>query len=105
MEGRKTTLIFDDYRSVPFQIYNGLDQGCPASGPFYQHFNGRQINSHLLHKDEMASAFVDDAYFAARAPTVNRTYEMLSSMMTHTDGALDWATSHNSKFELIKWDL
>ena len=58
-----------------------------------------------MHKDETASAFVDDAYFAARAPTVSGTYNMLSNMMTRADGALDWSASHNSKFELDKTGL
>jgi hypothetical protein len=105
MEGRKTILAFDDFRSEPFQIYNGLDQGFPSSGPFYQHYNGGLIDSWLLRKDKTASAFVDDAYFVARGPTVCRTYEMLTNMMTCRDGTLEWSTSHNSKFKLDKTGL
>ena len=34
MDGRTTTLSFDDYQSDSFQVCNGLDQGDPASGGF-----------------------------------------------------------------------
>jgi hypothetical protein len=55
--------------------------------------------------DEIASAFVDDTYLAARAPSIEESYERLTNMMTRPGGALDWSRTHNSRFELDKTGL
>jgi hypothetical protein len=104
VQGRRTTLCFDDFRSEPFEVFNGLDQGCPASGPYFLFYNKGLLNIPKT-RDEIASAFVDDTYLAARAQNIGETYNMLKQMMTRPQGALDWAQTHNSKFELDKSGL
>jgi hypothetical protein len=104
VDGRRTTLCFDDYRSDPFEVLNGLDQGCPASGPFYIFYNADLIDIPPS-KDEIASAFVDDCIMAARASTVGEANNKVVNMVTRPKGALDWSRSHNSKFELDKTGL
>lgn len=39
LDGQTTELIFDDFRSQPFIIDNGLDQGDPISGIMYMVYN------------------------------------------------------------------
>ena len=97
-------MCFDDYRSEPFEVLNGLDQGCPASGPFYIFYNADLIDIPPS-KDEFASAFVDDCIVAARALTVVEANNKVVNMVTRSKGVLEWSHSHNSKFELDKTGL
>jgi hypothetical protein len=104
VQGRRTTLCFDDFRSEPFEVMNGLDQGCPSSGSFFLFYNADLIDIPKS-QDEIASAFVDDTYLAARAPSIEEAYDKLANMMTRPQGTLDWSWTHNSKFELDKTGL
>ena len=104
VQGRRTTLCFDDYRSEMFEVLNGLDQGCPASGPLYIFYNADLIDIPIS-KDELASAFVDDCIVAARAPSVQESNERVVNMVTRPKGALEWSHNHVSKFELDKTGL
>jgi hypothetical protein len=88
----------------PFEVFNGLDQGCPASGPYFLFYNKGLLNI-LKSRDEIASAFIDDSYLAARVQNIEETYNMLKQMMTRPQGVLEWAQTHNSKFELDKSGL
>jgi hypothetical protein len=102
--GRRTTLCFDDFCSEPFEVFNSLDQGCPASGPYFLFYNKGLLNIPKSW-DEIASAFIDDSYLAARVRHIEETYNMLKQMMTRLQGTLEWALTHNSKFELDKSGL
>jgi hypothetical protein len=105
VQGQLTTLCFNDFRSDPFEVHNGLDQGCPASRPLFQFYNADLIEPQPSCKDKLASAFVDNTYLTAQAPTIDASYAMLNSMMTCPKGALEWSASHFSKFELDKTGL
>ena len=88
VQGQRTTLCFNDFRLEPFEVFNSLDQGCPASGPYFLFYNKGLLNI-LKTQDEITSAFVDDTYLAARAQNIGETYNMLKQMMMRPQGALD----------------
>jgi hypothetical protein len=88
----------------PFEVLNGLDQGCPSSGPFYIFHNADLIDI-LPSKDKIALAFVGDCIVATRAPTVVEANNKVVNMVTRPKGALDWSCNHNSKFKLDKTGL
>lgn len=104
VQGHRTTLCFDDYRSEPFEVLNGLDQGCPASGPLYTFYNANLLDIPTS-KDKLASAFVDDCIIAVRASTVEESNSCVVNMVTRPNGALDWSLTHASKFEIDKTGL
>lgn len=104
VQGRRTTLCFDDFRSESFEVSNGPDQGCPSSGPFFLFYNADLIDI-PTDRDEIASAFVDDTYLAARATTIEESYNRITHMITRPKGALEWSRTHYSKFELDKTGL
>jgi len=104
VQGRKTTLCFDDYRSEPFEVLSGLDQGCPASGPLYIFYNADLIDIPASN-DELATAFVDNCIVAARALTVQEANNRVVNMVTRPKGALEWSRDHASRFKLDKTGL
>jgi len=55
-----------------------------------------------LQKDEITSAFVDDPFLAAQAKTIEASHNMLTDMMQHENGAIEWSHKHNSFFEMAK---
>jgi len=52
-----------------------------------------------------AAAYVDDAILIATAATFSEAHKSLTDMMMREGGAMDWAKSHNSSFELSKLAL
>src|ERR1700736_1192944 len=101
MTGRRTILTFDDYRSDPFEVTRGLDQGDPPSSVFYNFYNADLIEP-SLDPNELKSAFVDDTMFFAAGKTYEDTNTKLSDMMTRQGGATAWSQTHNSNFEIDK---
>ena len=66
MAGHKTILIFDNYKSDPFEVTNGLDQGDPPSSVFYSSYNANLI---IPSPNELKSAFIDNTIFLATGTT------------------------------------
>jgi hypothetical protein len=87
-DGRYTTLCFDDFSSTPFNVINGIDQGCPVSSICYGFYNVNLTDKKFLHKNELTSAFVNDAFLATRAHSIQDSYNMLQDMMMCKGGAL-----------------
>ena len=104
MTGRKTILMFDDYKSEPFEVINGLDQGDPPSSVLYGFYNADLIEP-SRDPNELKSAFVDDTMFFVAGQTYQENNEKLASMMTRQDGATDWSKTHNSNFKIDKFAL
>ncbi|KAF8754472.1 Reverse transcriptase (RNA-dependent DNA polymerase) [Rhizoctonia solani] len=48
LEGRGTTMKFDDFESKPFEIQHGIDQGCPLLCIFYLIYNSDLIKRALI---------------------------------------------------------
>lgn len=102
---RRTTLCFDDYESGQFDVENGADQGCPLAHLIYQFYNADLIEADTERPNELKVGFVDDAAFLAAGETFEQTNEVVTNMMTREGGALEWAESHNSTFDIVKTGL
>ena len=104
LEGRVTSLKFDDHVSDAINIDNSIGQGDPLSMILYQFYNAdilevpNQVN-------EAAIAYVDDALILATAKDFATTHQMLSDMMTREGGIYDWSKTHNSPLEHSKLAL
>lgn len=102
LDGRTSTIQFDDYVSEPFPVTNGLEQGDTGSPLWFLFFNADLIEDSRYGSNELAAAFIDDTYLAARASSAEEATALLEDMMTRDGGALDWAKTHHAKFELDK---
>ena len=71
---------------------------------FFLFYNADLVNI-PANQNEIASAYVDDTYPAARAPGLAKSYSHLANMMIRPKGALEWSWTHNSKFKLDKMGL
>ena len=81
MTGHKTILTFNDYKSEPFEVTNGLDQDDPPSSVYYGSDNADLIGpSH--DSNELKSAFVDDTMFFVAGQTYQENNMKLADMMT-----------------------
>lgn len=105
LEGRRTTLSFDDFTSEPFDIQMGLDQGCPISPVAFLFYNSGLIDVATNKKDCIGLGFIDDTAFVARGKSQEETNENLRYVMEKDDGALAWGKEHGAEFELDKTAL
>jgi len=104
MTGHKTILTFDNYKSKPFKVTNGLDQGDPTSSVFYNFYNADLIEP-SRDPNELKSAFVDETMFFVAGNTFQENNTKLINMMTRRGGATEWSKSHNFNFEVDKFAL
>ncbi|CCO36979.1 Putative 115 kDa protein in type-1 retrotransposable element R1DM AltName: Full=ORF 2 [Rhizoctonia solani AG-1 IB] len=102
LDGRVTSLAFDDYVSPELPILNGIDQGCPLSVFFYLTYNSPLIRVPKPRANELSIGYIDDVTFIAWGKTFEETHEALADIMSRQGGALEWLVSHNSTFELDK---
>lgn len=65
MTGRRTIICFDDFKSEPIAVNNGLDQGCTLSMYLYNHYNVGQVDGSKGRRGEIGGGFVDDSMGAA----------------------------------------
>ncbi|KAF8875639.1 hypothetical protein BD779DRAFT_1449924, partial [Infundibulicybe gibba] len=82
LEGRKTILTFDDYRSEPFNVENGLDQGDPFSLICYVIYNSGILDIPEKNGGETGLLYVDDAAIIATGKDFKETHHKLKKMMT-----------------------
>jgi ribonuclease HI len=104
LKGRTTCLKFDNHESDKIHIDNGIGQGDPLSMVLYQYYNADLLDIPNT-PQEFAAAYVDDAIIVTTAKTFEDTHKILVDMMTREGGALQWASEHNSRFELTKLAL
>ena len=104
LEGRTTTMRFDDYASEAIHINNGIEQGDPLSMVLYQYYNADLLDIPES-PNESAIAYVDDALILATAKSFEETHLILASMMTRDGGVYDWSKTHNSPLKHIKLAL
>ena len=104
LDGRVTTLKFDDFATTPFSVDNGIGQGDPLSMALYQFYNADLLDIPQSHT-ESAIAYVDDALLLAVADNFENAHQTLANMMTRTNGVIKWSTSHNSPLEYSKLAL
>ena len=104
LEGRITTLKFDDHISAPFPVDNGIGQGDPLSMALYQFYNADILDIPKT-SNESAIAYVDDALLLTVADSFVQAHQMLANMMIRQKGVIDWSKSHNSPLEYSKLAL
>ena len=104
LEGRDTSLKFDDYISENIHIDNGIGQGDLLSMVLYQFYNTDLLDIPVM-TSEAAIAYVDNALILATAKNFETTHQMLTQMMTRDGGVYDWSKTHNSPLKHSKLAL
>jgi ribonuclease HI/exonuclease III len=105
LEGRKTTLTFDDFTSRPFDIDNGLDQGDPFSQIAYIIYNADQLDKLSADRGEHGMLYIDDSNILVVAKDFEETHRRLLRIMRGPGGILQWAKEHNCEFGIEKFQL
>ena len=102
LTGRKTSLCFDDYISILFNILSGLDQGCPISPIGFLFNNADILEVPRRHRGEIGFGFIDDVGLGARGPTQQAANAKIKSMMERRGGCIEWSHTHHVNFEMDK---
>jgi len=105
VEGRKTTLKFDGYKSAPLELTRGIDQGCPLSGIAFQFYNVDLIDTQDSSNGEEAVAFMDDALMLAHGETLDEANSKIQHMMERRGGGLEWSHIHHCDFAMDKFSI
>lgn len=105
MEGRKTTLQFDDFTSPLFDLLAGLEQGCPLSGILYQFYNTPLLELADNKKGVHTTGNIDDVAIIAVGADFADTHHKLRRIMMRAGGAFDWASDHTSTFSVGKFGV
>ena len=105
LQGRKTSLIFDDYRSETFDIEEGIDQGDAQSLIAWVIYNHQILKIFNKALKETGFLYVDDAAVLVTGEDFNITHDKLKNVMNREGGIMDWATAHNCLFGLDKFQL
>ena len=77
LEGRKTLLLFDDYKSDTFDIKEGIDQGDAHSLIAWIIYNHCILKIFSKTSKETGFLFVDDTAILVTGPDFNTTHEKL----------------------------
>src|ERR1700690_2196549 len=105
LEGRKTRLSFDDFKSQFFAIEGGLDQGDPLSVITYLLYNACFLECLRAERGERGALFVDDAYVLVTGADFAETNRKIKDIMERPGGVFDWASDHNCEFGIEKFQL
>ena len=81
LEGRKTTLIFNDYRSDMFNIEEGIDQGDTHSLIVWIIYNHRILEIFKKEGKETRLLFVDDTAILVMGLDFDETHQQLKDVM------------------------
>ncbi len=103
LEGRKTVLTFDDFKSLVFEVTNGLDQGDPLSQILYIIYNSSVARR--LKNGEKGFLFIDDKAILIHGETFDETHQKIKDIMERTGGILEWARDHNCEYGVEKFQL
>jgi hypothetical protein len=105
LEGRRTRLSFDDFKSRFFEIEGGLDQGDPLSVITYLLYNACFLECLRAEQGERGALFIDDAYVLVTGSDFAETHRKLKDIMERTGGIFTWAAEHNCEFGIDKFQL
>ena len=105
LEGRKTALLFNDYRSETFDINEGIDQGDAHSLIAWIVYNHQILKIFRKACKETRFLFVDDAAILVTGVDFEDTHVKLREVMTREGGVLEWVASHNCEFRMEKFQL
>jgi len=103
MTAQETIITFDNYRSEPIPVNNGLDQGCNLSMYSYQFYNASQIEGSIGRKDEITTNFADDATCATSRKTLEEAAEKMRTLFQRDRGSAAWGRTHFSIYKFHKF--
>jgi ribonuclease HI len=105
LQGRKTSLIFDDYRSETFDIDEGIDQGDAQSLIAWIIYNHQILKIFDKAAKETGFLYVDDTAVLVTGDSFSSTHDKLKDVMNRTGGITEWAASHNCSFGVENFQL
>ena len=103
MSARETIITFDDYKSEPIPVNNGLDQGCNLSMYRYWFYNASQIEGSIGRKDKLATNFADDAGCMTSGKTLEEAADKMWTLFQRDGGPAAWGRTHFSVYEFCKF--
>ena len=105
MEGKKTNLVFDDYKSDTFDVKEGIDQGDAHLLISWIIYNHQILKLFDKSHKETAFLFIDDTAIPATGPDFDNTHARLKDLMGRKGGVMEWAKTHNCSFGIEKFQL
>ena len=105
LEGRKTMLMFDDYKSDTFDIKEGIDQGDVHSLITWIIYNHQILKIFKKANKETGLLFVDDTAILVTGEDFNDTHRKLKDIMSREGGVMEWARTHNCMFGIENFQL
>ncbi|KAG2073155.1 hypothetical protein BDR04DRAFT_966282, partial [Suillus decipiens] len=107
LTNRTTTLSFDNFILDPFNIHEGVDQGCPLFPLAFIFYNSDLLCIPSLNQrhGKLGLGFIDNIAFIARAKSFEEANRKLINIMEKPEGALSWSKAHRAEFKLDKMAL
>ena len=105
LQGRKTSLMFDDYKSETFDIEEGIDQGDAQSLIAWIIYNHQILKIFKKASKEMGFLYVDDTAVLVTGVDFSDTHDKLLDVMNREGGIMEWAVAHNCSFGVDKFQL
>ncbi|KAJ7123320.1 hypothetical protein C8R43DRAFT_861812, partial [Mycena crocata] len=91
--GRTTRMVFDRFKSQPFAIGDGLDQGDSGSVTYWGF-----LTASLARIDPDSALYIDDHHALAIGKTLVDTTAKLQNLVMRPDGVNAWGVKHNCIF-------
>ena len=105
LEGRKTSLVFDDFKSDMFDIKEGIDQGDTQSLIAWIIYNHQILKIFKKSCNKTGFLFVDDATILVTGPDFEDTHTKLKDVMAREGGVIELARTQNCSFGIEKFQL
>ena len=105
LDGRKTRLVFDNYKSDILDIKEGINQGDAQSLIAWIIYNHKILNIFKKENKESRFLFVNDTAILVTGQNFKVTHAKLKDMMLRKGGILEWAETHNCTFGMEKFQL
>ena len=105
MEGRRATLIFNDFRSEPINVEDSLDQGDAHSLIAWLIYNLLLLWIFWKAVKETGLLYMDNTAALVTGANFHITHEKLRNIMNREGGILEWAVTHNCSFGVEKFQL
>ena len=105
LEGRKTSLVFNNFKSDMFNIKEGIDQGDTQSLIAWIIYNHQILKIFKKSCNETRFLFIDDATILVTGLDFKDMHTKLKDVMAREGGVMEWARMHNSSFGIEKFQL
>ena len=91
LNNRSTFFMFNDYQSHPFNVINGINQGCPLSLIAFIFYNSKLLNiAHPnLRKEELSLGFINNIVLVVKGSSYETANNKLKQMMECPGRALN----------------